>query len=49
MSPNEVRADYNLGGDKDGKKLLVSRDLTTLEYLIENPAKTPGQQGGKNE
>ena len=39
MSVNEVRADYGLPNDTNGKKLLVARDLTTLEYLIKNPDK----------
>lgn len=37
MKPNEVRAEYNLASDKSGNKLLVSKDLTTLENLESNP------------
>lgn len=37
MKPNEVRAEYNLSMDKSGNKLLVSRDLTTLDNLLSNP------------
>lgn len=46
MSVNEVRADYGLPNDTNGKKLLVARDLTTLEYLIRNPDKE-GPAGGE--
>lgn len=45
-TPNEARADYGRDKDPNGNKLLVSRDLTTLEYLIKNPDK---EKGGKNE
>lgn len=38
-TPNEARADYGRDKDPNGNKLLVSRDLTTLEYLIANPEK----------
>lgn len=37
MSPNEVRAEYNLAPDPNGGKLLVARDLTTLDNLLSNP------------
>lgn len=37
MMPNEVRAEYNMANDRSGSKLLISRDLTTLENLIKNP------------
>jgi phage portal protein BeeE len=40
--PNEARADYGRDKDPHGDKLLVSRDLTTLEYLIQNPDKGKG-------
>lgn len=36
-TPNEARADYGRDKDPNGNKLLVSRDLTTLEYAIKNP------------
>ena len=45
-TPNEARADYGRDKDPNGNKLLVSRDLTTLEYLIKNPDKG---KGGTNE
>jgi HK97 family phage portal protein len=41
MKPNEVRARYNLQSEKEGNKLLASRDLTTLEYITAHPDKTP--------
>lgn len=41
MKPNEVRAMYNQAGEREGNKLLVSRDLTTLEYVVTNPEKNP--------
>lgn len=41
-TPNEARADYGRDKDPNGNKLLVSRDLTTLEYLIKNPDKGKG-------
>jgi HK97 family phage portal protein len=37
--PNEARADYGRDNDPSGNKLMVSRDLTTLEYVIKNPDK----------
>ena len=40
LKPNEVRAEYNYPSDPSGNKLLVSRDLTTLEYVIANPEKS---------
>jgi len=45
-TPNEARADYGRDKDPNGNKLLVSRDLTTLEYLVKNPDK---EKGGTNE
>ncbi|MDR1218718.1 MAG: phage portal protein [Treponema sp.] len=39
MTPNEVRSLYGEPPDKSGGRLLVSRDLTTLEWLVENPDK----------
>jgi HK97 family phage portal protein len=45
-TPNEARADYGRDKDPNGDKLLVSRDLTTLEYLIRNPDKNPNKGGG---
>ena len=38
-TPNEARADYGRDKDPNGGKLLVSRDLTTLEWLVKNPDK----------
>ncbi len=38
-TPNEARADYGRDKDPNGNKLMVSRDLTTLEWLINNPDK----------
>jgi HK97 family phage portal protein len=40
--PNEARADYGRDKDPSGNELMVSRDLTTLKWLIANPDK-----GGK--
>lgn len=39
MTPNEVRQHYNLASSSEGNKLLVARDLTTLEYIVNNPDK----------
>lgn len=48
MQPNEVRAEYNLAPDPNGNKLLVARDLTTLENLLANPdLSTPKQQAAQ--
>jgi HK97 family phage portal protein len=41
MKPNEVRGRYSLANEKSGNTLLVSRDLTTLDYIVNNPDKTP--------
>lgn len=42
-TPNEIRAYYNDAPNKYGNNLLVSRDLTTLQFIIENPGgKTNG-------
>ncbi len=41
-TPNEARADYGRDKDPNGNKLLVSKDLTTLEYLVNNPDKGKG-------
>ena len=38
-TPNEARSDYGRDKDPNGNKLMVSRDLTTLEWLIKNPDK----------
>lgn len=35
--PNEVRSQYSLPPDPNGNQLLVSRDLTTLACVAENP------------
>ena len=40
-TPNEARLDYGRDRDPNGNHLLVSRDLTTLKFLIENPDKSP--------
>ena len=37
MKPNEVREKYNMQSESEGDKLLVSRDLTTLDFIINNP------------
>lgn len=37
LTPNEVRAKYNRAPDKDGDKLMVAKDLSTLEYIVRNP------------
>lgn len=39
--PNEARADYGKDSVPEGNKLLVARDLTTLEYLVGHPDKAP--------
>ena len=45
--PNEARAEYGRDNDPSGNKLLMSRDMTTLEYLITHPDKEPkSTQGG---
>jgi HK97 family phage portal protein len=44
-TPNEARADYGRTNDPNGNKLLVARDLTTLEYTIKNPSGTAAQGG----
>lgn len=36
-TPNEVRGRYNMAPDKNGDKLFISKDLTTLEFLTQNP------------
>lgn len=38
MKPNEVRGRYNMPFESEGNKLLVARDLTTLEYITQNPS-----------
>ncbi|MDD4564781.1 MAG: phage portal protein [Eubacteriales bacterium] len=45
-TPNEARAEYGRANDPNGSKLLVARDLTTLEYIVKNPAGNP--EGGKS-
>lgn len=47
-TPNEARADYGRDKDPNGNKLMVSRDLTTLEYVIQNPDKSTNSQGGND-
>ncbi len=47
-TPNEARADYGRDKDPNGNKLMVSRDLTTLEYVIKNPDKSTNTQGGSD-
>jgi HK97 family phage portal protein len=44
-TPNEARADYGRDRDPNGNKLLVARDLTTLEHMIKNP----DGKGGAND
>ncbi len=46
--PNEARADYGRDSVPEGDELLVSRDLTTLKWLIKNPDKSTNSQGGRN-
>ena len=36
-TPNEARSEYGRANDPHGNNLLVSRDLTTLEFIIKNP------------
>lgn len=38
MKPNEVRSKYNMPFEPEGNKLLAARDLTTLEYITQNPS-----------
>lgn len=40
--PNEARAEYGRDKDPSGNELMVSRDLTTLKWLIANPDKGSG-------
>jgi HK97 family phage portal protein len=47
-TPNQAMADYGRDSKPEGDKLLVSRDLTTLEYLVKNPDKSTNTQGGNN-
>lgn len=42
-TPNEARLAYGRERNADGDHLLVSRDLTTLKYIIENPDNKGGQ------
>lgn len=37
MKPNEVRSKYNMPQEPEGSKLLAARDLTTLDYIVNNP------------
>ena len=37
MKPNEVRSKYNMPQEPEGSKLLAARDLTTLNYIVNNP------------
>ena len=49
--PNEVRGQYNMPPDPNGNSLLVSRDLTTLEYITQHPdgnIDTGGTPNGEN-
>lgn len=46
--PNEARADYGRNSMPEGEKLLVSRDMTTLEYVVKNPDKSTSIQGGND-
>jgi len=43
-TPNEARSEYGRDKDPNGNRLLVSRDLTTLEYLINNPDNNTGKK-----
>lgn len=43
-TPNEIRARYGDAPDKNGNSLMVSRDLTTLDFIMTNP----GGQNGSN-
>lgn len=49
LMPNEVRARYNVPPDKYGNMLLVSRDLTTLEFAVKNPTGEGTQNQKQNE
>lgn len=42
---NEVRASYGDAPDPNGDRLLVSRDLTTLEHLIADPSLHGAREG----
>lgn len=50
MKPNEVRGKYNMPFEPEGNKLLAARDLTTLEYITQNPSgeKKEVVQNGQN-
>ena len=37
MKPNEVRSKYNMPQEPEGSKLLAARDLTTPDYIVNNP------------
>lgn len=39
ITPNEARYDDGYPADPNGNKLLVARDLTTLEYAVQHPDK----------
>ncbi len=41
LTPNEVRAQDGRPLDRNGDKLMAARDLTTLEYIVQNPDKSP--------
>ena len=47
-TPNQALADYGRDSRPEGDELLVSRDLTTLKWLIKNPDKSSTTQGGTN-
>ncbi len=45
LTINEIRADEGRPRVKDGDKPLVSKDMTTLEFVVQNPDKTYGGGG----
>lgn len=42
MTPNEVRGELGREPRPEGGKLLTARDMTTLEYILQNPAGESG-------
>lgn len=48
ITPNEARYDDGYPADPNGNKLLVARDLTTLEYAVSHPDKGASEGGAPN-
>lgn len=45
MTPNEVRTEKGLSPKPEANKLMASRDLIALEYIVNNPAEMMGAKG----